>query len=173
MNPINKDAGVFININGTYLPARHYQKEGTLVYDRRFSSDPNLTYRYEVPDTESYFYIRGTGKDNEFIFIRDGQTSDPLESSIRIITLPDEEIIKLIQTGVHSGVEYSTEQEIEIKQAFENGHITWNSIYTLLNNSDKYDYFGGRWVISKLETFSKKYPQFGKFLLKKLMDDNT
>lgn len=163
MNPNKKDVGVFININGKYLRARNYQKSAALVYDLRFGSDPDITMRFKVPDTNSYFYITGTGKDNEFIFIRDGQTSDPLKSSIRIVPLPDMEIIKLIESEVHSGVEYSAEQEIALKQAFENGHITWRSMDRFLVNSDKYDYFGGRWVISKLETFSKKYPEFGKF----------
>ena len=81
--------------------------------------------------------------------------------------MSDEQIIELIKSEVHSGTEQSVEQTASIDNAFKKGTLTWKNIHEMFlrGKNGVYGYYGGRWVISKLQHFQSQYPQYGTFKL--------
>lgn len=71
-----------------------------------------------------------------------------------------EKIKSIIQVPVHSGTDMSLEWESGILKLLKEGHM--NNIKTVLYKTD--DYIGGRWLFSRLEQFTEKYPIYKSLL---------
>ena len=71
--------------------------------------------------------------------------------------LTNGEIETLINTDVHSE-HYDNEWEQRVLEALRSGKTSAKDIHRVLNNPS--EYLGGRWLMSRIHKFSKKYPMY-------------
>ena len=121
--------------------------------------DGSATQCYFVPATNSWYQLINM-ENTIYQVSADGQKKRQVKLKPTAPKLNDNQIVDLLQVQVHSGADMDDKWESGLLQALQTGAADFIDIKRVIQSK----YLGGRWLVSRLQQFIQKYPEYKSIL---------
>ena len=162
------DAGNIMEIRGdTVYKFNTVQVQPQKTFHETYMSmiirgDGSATQCYSVPATNSWYQlINMKGIIYQVSF--DGERKRRVQLKPTDPPISDAQIADLIRVGAHSGTVTEPEWEEGLLKVLQTGKASVEDIKRVYWDETKY-YLGGRWLATRLQQFTEKYPQYKDIL---------
>ena len=154
------DAGNIMEIRGDTVYKFNTGQPQKTFHETYMSirGDGSATQYYYVPATNSWYQlINMKGIIYQVSF--DGERKRRVQLKPTDPPISDDQIADLIRVGAHAGTVMEPKWEEGLLNALQTGTASVEAIKRVYWDETKY-YLGGRWLASRLQQFTDKYPQY-------------